>query len=212
VGKSTIARILQALLMRWPDHPRVDLVTTDGFLLPNTELERREIMHRKGFPESYDRRGLIEFVSNLKAGVEVFAPVYSHQAYDIVPAERRAIGHPDIVILEGLNVLQGGGTGTYVSDFLDFSIYVDAEPLHIEDWYVERFLTLQQTAFRQHDAYFRRYADLDQEEAIAEARRIWKEINEPNLHENILHTRERATLILEKGSDHNVEQVRLRRK
>ncbi len=213
VGKSTIARILQALLARWPDHPRVDLVTTDGFLLSNAELERRGIMHRKGFPDSYDRRGLIDFVSDLKAGVDgVSVPVYSHQAYDIVPQQRRLVEQADIVILEGLNVLQGGGTGTYVSDFFDFSIYVDAEPEHIESWYVERFQTLKATSFRDPDAYFHRYAALSEEEAESEARRIWKEINEPNLHENILHTRERATLILEKGSDHSVEQVRLRRR
>ena len=213
VGKSTIARILQALLARWPDHPRVDLVTTDGFLLPNAVLERRGLMHRKGFPESYDRRALIGFVSDLKAGVDgVSVPIYSHQSYDIVPGERRLIDHADIVIVEGLNVLQGGGTGTYVSDFFDFSIYVDAEPDHIEAWYVERFQTLKATSFRDPDAYFHRYATLTEDEAVAEASRIWKEINEPNLNENILHTRERATLILEKGADHSVEQVRLRRR
>lgn len=212
VGKSTIARILQALLSRWPDHPRVDLITTDGFLFPNRVLEERGLMHRKGFPESYDRRRLLEFVSDLKAGrPEVRAPVYSHHAYDIVPGEERVVRRPDIVIIEGLNVLQGGGTGTYVSDYFDFSIYVDADPAHIERWYVDRFLTLRDTAFQDPDAYFHRYAHLTDEEAVAEARRIWREINYVNLMENILHTRERATLILEKGPDHSVTRVRLRR-
>jgi type I pantothenate kinase len=213
VGKSTIARILQALLARWPDHPRVELVTTDGFLLPNALLETRGIMDRKGFPESYDRRALLDFVSDLKAGVSpISVPVYSHQAYDIVPDQRREIASSDIVIIEGLNVLQGGGPGTYVSDFFDFSIYVDAEAQHIESWYVERFQTFRATAFRDPDAYFHRYSDLTEEKAEIEARRIWKEINEPNLYENILHTRGRATLILEKGEDHAVETVRLRRR
>lgn len=213
VGKSTIARILQALLARWPDHPRVELVTTDGFLLPNTELEARGLMERKGFPESYDRRVLLEFVSHLKGGASpISVPVYSHQAYDIVPGQRREVAASDIVILEGLNVLQGGGPGTYVSDFFDLSIFVDAEPQDIESWYVERFQTFRATAFRDPDAYFHRYSDLAEDAADAEARRIWKEINEPNLYENILHTRERATLILEKGADHGVEQVRLRRR
>jgi type I pantothenate kinase len=213
VGKSTIARILQALLSRWPDHPRVDLVTTDGFLYPNRELADRGLMLRKGFPESYDRRLLLEFVSDLKAGRdEVAAPVYSHQAYDIVSGERRVVRRPDVLILDGLNVLQGGGAGTYVSDYFDFSIYVDADPTEIEQWYVRRFLTLRDTSFRDPSAYFHRYASLSDEEAVAEGRRIWKEINEVNLHENILPTRERATLILEKGSDHEVERVRLRRR
>ena len=213
VGKSTTARILRALLSRWPDHPRVDLITTDGFLYPNQVLEERGIMHRKGFPESYDRRRLLAFVQALKAGAEeVTAPVYSHVAYDILPGEERVVRRPDILILEGLNVLQGGGTGTYVSDYFDFSIYVDADPADIERWYVERFLTFRSTAFRQPDAYFHRYAHLSDEEATAEARRIWKEINEVNLYENILHTRERATLILEKGPDHGVQSIRLRRR
>lgn len=213
VGKSTIARILQALLSRWPDHPRVDLVTTDGFLYPNRVLEERGLMDRKGFPESYDRRRLLEFVTDLKAGADdVRAPVYSHKAYDIVPGEVRLVTRPDILILEGLNVLQGGGTGTHVSDYFDFSIYVDAEPAHIEQWYVDRFLTFRDTAFQDPDAYFHRYASLSDDEAVAEARRIWSEINYVNLVENILHTRERATLILEKGSDHGVQRVRLRRR
>ena len=213
VGKSTIARILQELLANWPDHPSVDLVTTDGFLYRNAVLEKRGIMHRKGFPESFDRRGLIRFVAALKSGQpRVEAPVYSHLAYDVLPDQRRVIERPDIVIIEGLNVLQGRGTGSYVSDFFDFSIYVDADPADIENWYIDRFLTLRDTAFKDPGAYFHRYADLDDDEARAEAHRIWKEINEVNLYENILHTRERATLILKKGSAHDVERVRLRRR
>jgi type I pantothenate kinase len=212
VGKSTIARILQELLARWPDHPRVDLITTDGFLLPNAVLEQRGLMHRKGFPESYDRRRLLEFVSDIKAGVaEVAAPVYSHQAYDILD-DARIVRQPDILILEGLNVLQGGGAGSYVSDYFDFSIYVDADVRAIEGWYVERFFTLRDTAFRDPDAYFHRYADLSDAEAQAEARRIWSEINEKNLWENILHTRERATLILQKAADHAVDRILMRRR
>ncbi len=213
VGKSTIARILQNLLSRWPDHPRVDLITTDGFLYPNAVLEERGLMNRKGFPESFDRRRLVDFVCDVKAGVEeAVAPVYSHLSYDIVPGEVRVVRRPDIVILEGLNVLQGGGSGTYVSDYFDFSIYVDADPQHIEEWYVNRFLTFRDTAFKDPNAYFHRYASLSDEEARAEAHRIWKEINEVNLYENILHTRERATLILEKRADHSVGRVRLRRR
>ncbi len=211
VGKSTIARILQHLLAHWPDHPRVELVTTDGFLFPNSVLEERGLMHRKGFPESYDRRRLLQFVCDLKAGQDVRAPVYSHMAYDIVLGEERVVQEADIVIVEGLNVLQGGDTGTHVSDYFDFSIYVDAAVDAIERWYVERFLTLRDTAFRDPKSYFHRYATLTDEEATAEGRRIWREINERNLSENILHTRERATLILEKRPDHSVERIRLRR-
>jgi type I pantothenate kinase len=213
VGKSTSARVLQALLSRWPDHPRVDLVTTDGFLLPNAVLEERGLMDRKGFPESYDRRHLLEFVAGLKSGAdEVFAPVYSHQAYDIVPGEARQVRRPDILIVEGLNVLQGGATGAFVSDYFDFSIYVDADPADIEEWYVSRFLTLRDTAFRDPAAYFHRYADLSDQEAIEESRRIWKEINLVNLEANILPTRDRATLILHKNADHGVGGVSLRRR
>jgi type I pantothenate kinase len=213
VGKSTIARILQELLSRWPDHPRVDLVTTDGFLFPNRVLEARGIMRRKGFPESYDRRHLVDFVTDLKAGVEeVPAPIYSHQAYDIVEGASRSIERPDIIVIEGLNVLQGGGTGTHVSDYFDFSIYVHAGAADIEKWYIQRFLTLRDTAFRDPAAYFHRYAALTDGEAEEEARRIWKEINHVNLAQNILPTRERATLILDKGADHSVERVRLRRR
>jgi type I pantothenate kinase len=212
VGKSTIARILQALLSRWPDHPRVDLVTTDGFLFPNAVLEERGLMQRKGFPESYDRRRLLDFVSDLKAGAEeALAPVYSHQAYDIVPGEFRTVRRPDIVLLEGLNVLQGGGGGIHVSDYFDFSIYVDAATSDIENWYIGRFLTLRDTAFQDPHAYFHRYASLTDDEAISEARRIWKEINEVNLVENIADTKGRSRLILEKGPDHAVDEVRLRR-
>jgi type I pantothenate kinase len=213
VGKSTIARVLQRLLSRWPDHPQVDLITTDGFLLPNAVLEQRGIMDRKGFPESYDRRLLLDFMCDVKAGVEeVRAPVYSHQAYDILESAFTVVQQPDIVIVEGLNVLQGGDEGVYVSDYFDFSIYVDADPADIEQWYVERFLTLRDTSFRDPQAYFHRYASLTDEEAVAEARRIWKEINAVNLEENIAHTRERADLVLEKGSDHAVQRVRLRRR
>lgn len=213
VGKSTTARVLQALLSRWPDHPRVDLVTTDGFLLPNSVLEERGLMQRKGFPESYDRRRLLQFVAELKSGAdEVGAPIYSHQAYDILPGKTRSVHRPDILILEGLNVLQGGTTGTFVSDYFDFSIFVDANPADIERWYVDRFLTLRDTAFRDPDAYFHRYASLSDEAAIDEGRRIWKEINLINLVENILSTRERATLILHKTSDHSVTEVDLRRR
>lgn len=213
VGKSTTARVLQRLLSRWPDHPRVDLVTTDGFLLPNAVLEARQLMHRKGFPESFDRRRLLQFVADLKSGAdEVSAPVYSHQAYDIVPGEERVVTRPDILIVEGLNVLQGGGTGTFVSDYFDFSIYVDATPEDIEGWYVDRFLRLRATSFQDPRAYFHRFAQLSEAEAEEEGRRIWKEINLLNLSENILPTRERATLILHKGQDHSVREVWLRRR
>lgn len=213
VGKSTTARVLQALLSRWPDHPRVDLVTTDGFLWPNTVLEERGLMERKGFPESYDRRRLLEFVADLKSGQNpVTAPVYSHVAYDVIPGEVRKVEDPDIVILEGLNVLQGGGYGTYVSDYFDFSIYVDADPDDVRQWYVERFLTFRDTAFRDPNAYFHRYSKLSDEEAIEEATRIWSEINLPNLEKNIAPTRERATLILDKSADHSVDHVHLRRR
>ena len=213
VGKSTTARVLQALLSRWPDHPRVDLVTTDGFLWPNAVLAEQGLMERKGFPESYDRRRLIEFVADLKSGRSpVTAPVYSHVAYDILPGEKRVVNGPDIVILEGLNVLQGGDHATYVSDYFDFSIYVDADPAHIETWYVDRFLTFWKTAFRHPDNYFHRYSQLSLDEARVEAQRIWDRINRVNLEENIAPTRGRATLILEKSADHTVSRVHLRRR
>jgi type I pantothenate kinase len=211
VGKSTTARILQALLARWPHHPRVDLVATDGFLLPNRELEARRIMDRKGFPESYDRRALVEFLAAVKAGrPEVVAPVYSHLAYDIVPGEEQVVRSPDILIVEGLNVLQAG-PGRVVSDFFDFSVYVDAEEADIERWYVERFLTLRDTVFRDPSSYFRRYATLADGEAVATARSIWATVNAVNLHANVAPTKERARLVLRKGPDHAVAEVRLRR-
>ena len=213
VGKSTIARVLEALLARWPHHPAVDLVTTDGFLFPNAVLEERGLMDRKGFPESYDRARLLTFVARAKSGEDhLEIPVYSHIRYDIVEGESRVISRPDILIVEGLNVLQAGETGAFVSDYFDFSIFVDADIDDIERWYVERFLTLKGTAFTQPDAYFRRYSGLSDEEAQKVAEQIWEKINEVNLVENILPTRERASLILEKAPDHSVRRVRLRRR
>ena len=218
VGKSTTARVLQQMLAHWPEHPNVALVTTDGFLYPNAELERRGLLQRKGFPESYDRRALLRFVVDLKSGKdEVLAPTYSHLVYDVVPDETVAVRHPDIVIIEGLNVLQparvrdDGRSGLAVSDFFDFSVYVDAKTAHIRDWYIERFLRLRETAFRDPGSYFARYAGLSHDEAVAEATRIWDTINGPNLTENVLPTRSRATLVLRKGADHSVEYVRLRK-
>jgi type I pantothenate kinase len=212
VGKSTISRVLQALLARWPHHPEVDLVTTDAFLLPNAVLEVRGLMDRKGFPESYDRRALLDFVCRMKAGEEhLEVPVYSHVRYDTVPGETRVVGQPDILIVEGLNVLQAGDSGAFVSDYFDFSVFVDADPEHVKQWYIERFLTLKDTAFTQPDAYFRRYAGLSDGEAVAVASEIWERINQVNLVENILPTRDRATLILEKDRHHAVQRVRLRR-
>ncbi len=218
VGKSTTARVLRALLARWPDHPRVDLVTTDGFLFPNRVLEERGLMARKGFPESYDVRRLLRFVASLKAGVaEVTVPVYSHLTYDIVADEAQVIRQPDILILEGLNVLEGGprqqedGAGLFVSDYFDFSLYVDAAEAHVKEWFLARFRRLRETAFRDPKSYFRKYAHLSDEEAAAFAGRVWDEINGANLRENILPTRERAHLILEKSANHRVERVRLRR-
>jgi type I pantothenate kinase len=217
VGKSTTARILQALLMRWPDHPRVDLVTTDGFLHPNEVLDARGIMNRKGFPESYDVAALIRFLTDLKSGQhQVRAPVYSHLVYDIVPGEYAVVEQPDILILEGLNVLQTPPAdrqmpAVFVSDFFDFSIYVDADEDDITRWYVDRFLALRETAFRDPSSFFHRFAVLSDDQAAAMARGIWEEINGRNLAENIAPTRERARLILEKGPDHAVKRVRLRR-
>ncbi|HVT91316.1 MAG TPA: type I pantothenate kinase [Bryobacteraceae bacterium] len=218
VGKSTIARILQALLSRWPDHPKVDLVTTDGFLFPTRVLEERGLMKRKGFPESYNQRQLVQFLTDIKSGKpEVSAPVYSHLGYDIVEGETHCIRSPDIVILEGLNVLQtkdtrpGKHSRLFVSDLFDFSIYIDAEEAIIESWYVSRFLTLRETVFRNPESYFHRYAKLSEEEAKETAHAIWREINGPNLHQNIQPTRERAHLIIRKGEEHRVEEVRLRR-
>lgn len=212
VGKSTISRVLQALLARWPDHPEVELITTDGFLYPNAVLEERGLMESKGFPESYDRRALLSFVSRAKSGEgHIEVPVYSHIRYDVVADESRVVNHPDILIVEGLTVLQAGGEGAFVSDYFDFTIFVDADPAHIKEWYIERFLTLKDTAFAQPDAYFRRYAGLSDAEATEIAEDIWTQINEVNLYENILPTKDRASLILEKAHDHSVSRVRLRR-
>ncbi len=218
VGKSTTARVLRALLARWPDHPRVDLVTTDGFLLPNAELERRGIMHRKGFPESFNTGRLLRFLAEVKSGREVSdAPLYSHFHYDIVPDETQRVERPDILIVEGLNVLQparlpkNGDAVPYVSDFFDFSIYIDAETDVCENWYVTRFMRLRETAFQDPGAYFHRYAHLTDEEALARGREIWRTINLKNLIENILPTRRRAQLILKKAADHRIESVSLRK-
>ncbi|MDC4233607.1 type I pantothenate kinase [Actinomyces sp. B33] len=217
VGKSTVARLLQLLLSRWERTPRVDLVTTDGFLYPNAVLEERGLMAKKGFPESYDRAGLLAFLSAVKAGVaDVAAPVYSHVVYDVVEGEYTHVRQPDILIVEGVNVLQparvqAGSVSVAVSDYFDFSIYVDADPAHIEQWYVDRFLTLRRTAFSREDSFFRTYAGLTDEEAEATARMIWSAINLTNLRENIAPTRERATMIFRKGSGHRVESLALRK-
>lgn len=218
VGKSTTARVLRALLARWPDHPRVDLMTTDGFLLPNAELERLGIMDRKGFPESFDIARLLNFLAEVKSGVAgVEAPVYSHFHYDIISGQKIRIDCPDILIVEGLNVLQPGRLPVdgevipFVSDFFDFSIYIDADPELIQRWYVARFMRLRTTAFRDPAAYFHRYSKLTSEEAEDRALEIWQSINLKNLRENILPTRQRASLILRKGAQHSVEQVSLRR-
>jgi len=214
VGKSTIARLLRELLARWEHTPRVELVTTDGFLFPNAELERRGLMTRKGFPESYDRRALLRFVSEVKAGApEVRAPFYSHLAYDIVPDAQVTVRRPDVLILEGLNVLQPPGPGhrLAVSDLFDFSIYVDARTSDIARWYEERFLKLQRGAFSNPRSYFHRYASLTETEARQRAREIWRSINEPNLLQNIRPTRSRASLVLRKGPDHAVSSVLLRK-
>lgn len=215
VGKSTTSRLLRELLARWPGKPNVVLITTDGFLLPNHELKVRGLMRRKGFPESYRRGALLKFVSALKAGArEVRCPVYSHLSYDILPGEERIIRDPDIVIIEGLNVLQTSPRPnlSWVSDFFDFSIYIHAEVPLLRKWYVERFLTLRDTAFRDPESYFHKYAHFTDQQAILHAQDIWKDINEVNLRRNILPTRERAALILMKGPDHLVQQVRLRRR
>jgi type I pantothenate kinase len=218
VGKSTTARLLRELLARWPEHPNVSLVTTDGFLYPNAELERRGLLDRKGFPESYDRRALLRFVIDIKSGREgVSAPVYSHLVYDVLPDQRLALQRPDIVLIEGLNVLQearataSGQVGLAVRDFFDFSVYVDAATPDIRSWYTSRFLRLRETAFRDPASYFSRYASLTEREAVEEAERIWDKINGPNLDINILPTRSRATLVLRKDADHSVRYVRLRK-
>jgi len=218
VGKSTTARLLRALLALWPDHPRVELVTTDGFLLPNAELEKRGLLARKGFPESYDRRALTRFVADVKSGKpQVGAPVYSHLVYDIVPGQLQTVRRPDILIVEGLNVLQpaapgqDGRTQMGLADYFDFSIYVDARTDDIERWYLDRFSKLRATAFTDPDSYFSRFAALPLDEALEQARGYWREINLPNLVENVLPTRGRATLVLRKGADHSIERVRLRK-
>lgn len=218
VGKSTTARILQALLARWPEHPRVELVTTDGFLLPKAELQRRGLMSRKGFPESYDRRALTRFVADVKAGKdEVRAPVYSHLIYDIVPGEELVVRRPDILIVEGLNVLQpalpgkDGRTRVALADYFDFSVYVDARTEDIEQWYLARFRKLRETAFLNPRSYFHRYTEVSEGEAMEYGRHTWRAINEPNLVQNVLPTRGRATLVLRKGADHKVQKLSLRK-
>jgi type I pantothenate kinase len=218
VGKSTTSRVLRELLARWPHHPRVSLVTTDGFLLPNAELERRGLLGRKGFPESYDQRALLRFLAAVKSGEpEVAAPVYSHLGYDVLPGESVTVHRPDVLIVEGLNVLQpprpraDGDPRMVVSDYFDFSVYVDAATEHVRQWYVDRFLRLRRTAFADPASYFRRFASLSDDEARRTALSIWADINEPNLLHNILPTRGRATLVLEKGADHAVRRIRLRK-
>jgi type I pantothenate kinase len=212
-GKSTTARVLRQLLSRWPNHPRVDLVTTDGFLHPNATLEARGIMHRKGFPESYDRARLLRFVADLKSGLSpLTVPLYSHLEYDILTGEEQSIDRADIVILEGLNVLQSGVEHTlFVSDYVDFSIYVDALESELETWFLDRFSTLRDTAFRDPRSFFHRYSEMPEEEAMAMARDVWQRINLANLQENIAPTKDRARLILVKGREHVVERVLLRR-
>ena len=213
VGKSTTARVLQSLLAHWPDHPRVDLVTTDGFLLPNAVLESQGLMERKGFPESYDTASLIEFLQAVKSGEpSIPAPVYSHLAYDIVPDAYVSVDRPDVLIVEGLNVLQSRhGSGVFASDFFDFGIFVHADESDIEAWYVDRFLALRSSVFQREDSYFREYADLDGATAREVAASIWRSINAPNLRENIAPTMHRADLILSKAGDHSVQSVRLRK-
>ncbi|MDF2816031.1 MAG: type pantothenate kinase [Paenibacillus sp.] len=221
VGKSTTARVLQALLSHWPNHPKVDLVTTDGFLYPNHVLEERGLMKRKGFPESYNARKLIRFLADIKSGLpEVTCPIYSHLAYDILPDRKQTIRQPDILIVEGINVLQAPSPNMHkgkmvrevnVSDFFDFSIYVDAKEADIAEWYVERFKMLRSTAFANPNSYFHRYSSLSDSEAVETATSIWREINLLNLEENILPTRARADLILTKGANHAAEKVKLRK-
>ena len=214
VGKSTTARVLQALLSHWPDHPKVDLVTTDGFLYPNRVLEAKGLMQRKGFPESYDQRRLLRFVADIKSGAAASAPVYSHLSYDIIPGHMVKVSSPDIVILEGLNVFgrgDGAGDRVFVSDFFDFSIYVDAREQQLLDWYTARFMKLRETAFQNPASYFHHLAGVSAAEAKRTAAQIWEDINLLNLRENIAPTRERARLILEKGPGHRVTGVYLRR-
>jgi type I pantothenate kinase len=217
VGKSTTARILRALLSRWPNTPKVELVTTDGFLLPNAVLEREGLMERKGFPESYDNKALLRFLSAVKAGSRhVCAPVYSHLFYDVMPGETTCFDGPDILIVEGVNVLATRSSRQpreipFVSDFFDFSVYLDAREDTLESWYVDRFLRLRETAFRDPRSYFRKYADLSDDETVRVAKDIWTRINLENLRQNIAPTRPRASLILTKGADHKIEEVALRK-
>ncbi|MCW2132039.1 type I pantothenate kinase [Arthrobacter sp. VKM Ac-2550] len=218
VGKSTTARVLREMLRRWEGTPNVELITTDGFLYPNEELERRGLMDRKGFPESYNRRALLRFVSEVKSGAEeVRAPWYSHLTYNIVPGREVVVRRPDVLIVEGLNVLQparpraDGRSGLALSDFFDFSIYVDAKTSYIEQWYVNRFQKLRSSAFANPESYFHRYASLTDEEAVETALSIWRRINEPNLEQNVLPTRGRAQLVLTKDTDHSVRRMLLRK-
>ena len=218
VGKSTTARVLQALLARWPNVPKVDLVTTDGFLYPNAVLEREGLMEKKGFPESYDLPALLRFLTDVKAGKRpARAPIYSHLIYDVIPNQWVEVDRPDILIVEGLNVLQTGRLPRdgkaipFVSDFFDFSVYLDADEDVLKSWYVDRFLTLRGTAFRDPKSYFHRYSSLSDDQAVEMATGIWERINLMNLHENILPTRQRSDLILMKRADHMVEQVSLRK-
>ncbi len=214
VGKSTVSRLLKELLSRWDGTPSVEMITTDGFLYPNAELERRGLMSRKGFPESYDRMALLQFIADVKSGAkEVSAPVYSHLIYDIVEGQKQTIKNPDVLIVEGLNVLQSPGPGQYValSDFFDFKIYVDADTKNLTQWFLDRFEKLRDTAFTNPASYFHRYAEMPHEKALARANEIWSTINLPNLVENILPTRSRATLVLHKGTKHAVERVLLRK-
>ncbi len=214
VGKSTVSRLLRELLARWEGTPKVSLITTDGFLYPNAELETRSLMNRKGFPESYDRMALLNFVADIKSGKEnVQAPVYSHLTYDIVPGKFDTVSSPDVVIIEGLNVLQGPGPDQdlTLSDYFDFKIYVDAETANISKWFLNRFHELRESAFTNPASYFHRYAEMPLDQALEKAREIWQSINLPNLKENILPTRSRATLVLIKGDQHAVETVLLRK-
>lgn len=216
-GKSTTARILQALLQRWPSHPRVDLVTTDGFLHPNELLQERNLMHRKGFPESYSQRRLIKFIMDVKSGQPlVHAPKYSHLSYNVIPDEYQIVDRPDILIFEGLNILQPSEVvaklpAIFLSDFFDFSIYVDASEENLKRWYLQRFMHLRETAFQNPNSFFNKYSQLSGDEVVETASRIWDTINAINLVENIQPTRERASLILQKGDDHLVERIFLRK-
>ncbi len=215
VGKSTTARLLQKLLSRWPNHPKVDLIPTDGFLLPNVELKKRGLMHRKGFPESYDLRQILNFLAAVKSGQRVaYSPVYSHLHYDVLPKQYLQIRQPEILLIEGLNLLQVGeppNLSPKVSDYFDFSIYVDADPVLIEKWYCQRFLQLRNTAFQDPLSYFHHYASLSKKAVLEEAKRTWRQINLVNLVENILPTKQRASLILEKRHQHNVSHIHLRK-